>query len=126
MGTMHRGVSRVLSPARDASGRPLKIWWPAEDLSDPRTVGGAYHFPPIPAFLGQGRRTSTPTNIGLATIPQVTVTFAAEMAHFPTAVPPEEGVVFLAGPTLEEATMYRVTTATEVAGLVEIEAAVER
>jgi hypothetical protein len=126
MGAMHRGVARVLSPANDVHGRPLRLWWPDADLGDRRTVSVNYHEPPIQAFIGQGRRESTPTNMGLPSIPQVTVTFAAELEHFPAAVPPEEGVCFLAGPTLDEATMYRVVRATTVAGLVEIEATVER
>ncbi len=126
MGAMHRGVSRVLSPANDAAGRPLRLWWPDSDLADRRTVAAHFHEPPIPAFVGQGRRDSTATGMGLPAIPQITVTFAAEMEHFPAAVPPEEGVCFLAGPTQAEATLYRVLRATTVAGLVEIEAAVER
>ncbi|TXH15737.1 MAG: hypothetical protein E6R03_06705 [Hyphomicrobiaceae bacterium] len=123
---MHRSVSRVLSPANDAQGRPLRIWWPDSDLADRRTVEAHFHDPPIPAFLGQGRRESVPTNLGLTAIPQVTVTFAAEFGLFPAAVPPEEGVCFLAGPSLAEATLYRTIRATTVAGLVEIEATVER
>lgn len=123
---MHRANMRVLSPANDVHGRPLKLWWPNADLADRRTVAASYHEPPIPAFIGQGRRETTPTNIGLPGIPQVTVTFAAELAHFPAAVPPDEGVCFLAGPALEEATLYRVVRATTAAGLVEIEATVER
>jgi hypothetical protein len=124
-GAAHRAVSRVLSPANDPHGRPLRLWWPAADLGDRRTVGAHFHEPLIPAFMGQGRRDSTPTNLGLAVIPQVTVTFAAELIHFPSAVLPSEGICFLAGPTQEEATFYRVLRATTVAGLVEIEATVE-
>jgi len=121
----HRAASRVFSPAGDAGGRPLRLWWPAHDLSDRRTVAVEFHEPPIIAFVGQGRRDSASSNIGLAVLPQVTVTFAAELAHFPAAVLPAEGICFLAGPTQEEATFYRVIRSTSVAGLVEIEAAVE-
>jgi len=121
----HRAISRVLSPAADPHGRQLRLWWPREDLSDPRTVEAHFHDPPIPAFLGQGRRDATPTNLGLPTIPHATVTFAAELAHFPAAVPPAEGVCFLAGPTLAEATLYRAVRASVVSGLVEIEATAE-
>ena len=122
----HHTVRRLLSPAQDACcGRPLKIWWPARNLANRREITEQdYHNPPIAAFMGPSRRDAVAA-AGLTVVPQRTMTFAAEMKDFPTAVPPRSGVCFLAGPSFEEATFYCATQATNVAGIVEIEASLE-
>ena len=121
----HHTISRLLSPALDVRGRHLKLWWPATNLANRREVTEMnFHSPPIVAFMGPSRRDAVAA-AGLTVSPQRTMTFAAEMKDFPTGNLPRTGVCFLAGPAFEEATFYRCTQASNVAGIVEIEASVE-
>ena len=121
----HHTISRLLSPALDARGRKLKLWWPATNLANRREVTEMnFHSPPIVAFMGPTKRDAVAA-AGLTVSPQRTMTFAAEMKDFPVGNMPRTGVCFLAGPAFEEATFYRCTAASNVAGIVEIEASVE-
>jgi hypothetical protein len=123
--TAHRSISAMLSPASDARGRKLMLWWPATNLANRREVTEMnFHSPPIVAFIGPTKRDAVAA-AGLTVSPQRTMTFAAELKDFPTGNLPRTGVCFLAGPAFEEATFYRCTAASTVAGLVEIEASVE-
>jgi len=121
----HHTISRLLSPALDQRGRRLKLWWPATNLANRREVTELnFHSPPIVAFMGPTKRDAVAA-AGLTVSPARTMTFAAEMKDFPVGNMPRTGVCFLAGPAFEEATFYRCTQASNVAGIVEIEASME-
>jgi hypothetical protein len=121
----HHSIRRLLSPALDPSGRQLKLWWPKKNMPNRREVTEMnFHSPPIVAFMGPTKRDAVAA-AGLTVSPQRTMTFAAEMKDFPTDNLPRTGICFLAGPAFEESTFYRCTAASNVAGIVEIEASVE-
>jgi len=121
----HHTISRLLSPVLDVRGRQLKLWWPATNLANRREVTEMnFHSPPIVAFMGPGRRDAVAA-AGLTVSPAQSMTFAAEMNDFPVAIPRRTGVCFRAGPSFEESTFYRCMVATNVAGIVEIQANVE-
>lgn len=98
----------------NGAGQRLIIWWPTTEPTGSDFV----------RILDVTRGTKNAKNArlgGLAVLENDDAVFAAPSGHFPTAVPPEEGVVFYAGHSEATREKWVCTGSRTASGLTEID-----
>ncbi len=106
-------AARRFSP--NTAGLDLYLWWPVAEPTDSDLTRIAN--------VTKGTKNAKNARLGgLAMLENDDTVFSAAASAFPTAVPPEEGVVFYAGHTEATREKWVCTGSRTAAGLAEIDA----